>query len=230
LAQCGTIVVPIAGKLNDELSRKEGKGIVPRKRARLYDVLALCLVIIIVACDQWTKSLIVRSMNVGSEAPFPILGHYLAFDYVQNSGAAFSMLAGHNGSILLAVLIAIAIVIVCFLYARMINTGSLAYKLIFGLILGGALGNLTDRIVHSGYVVDFISFRIPEINYYFAIFNVADACISVGVILLFLMVFFGGLKQPNTNEERRDSVEEQNVSKDASVIENNYRATTEHNG
>jgi signal peptidase II len=216
--------------MNDELSRKEGKGIVPRKRARLYDVLALCAVIIIIACDQWTKSLIVRSMDVGSEAPFPIFGHYLAFNYVQNSGAAFSMLAGHNGSILLALLIAVAIVIVCFLYARMINTGSLAYKLIFGLILGGAFGNLTDRIVHSGYVVDFVSFRIPEINYYFAVFNVADACISVGVVLLFLMVFFGGFKPAGTNEEQHDLAEEQNRSKDASAIENNYSATTEHNG
>lgn len=213
-----------------ELSRKEGKGIVPRKRARLYDVLALCLVIIVIACDQWTKLLVVHTMTVGSEIPFPFLGQYFSLYYVQNFGAAFSMLAGPSGSILLAILIAVAIVIVCFLYARMINTGSLAYKLVFGLILGGAFGNLTDRIVHSGYVVDFVSFHIPQIGYSFAIFNVADACISVGVVLLFLMVLFGGLKQSESSKEQRDSVEEPHESQEASGLENNYRTTTEHNG
>jgi signal peptidase II len=212
------------------LSRKEGKGIVPRKRARLYDILALCLVVIVIVCDQWTKSLVVHNMTVGSEVPFPVLGQYFALYYVQNFGAAFSMLAGSNGSILLAVLIALAIVIVCILYVRMINTGSLAYKLVFGLILGGAFGNLTDRVVHSGYVVDFVSFRIPQIGYYFAVFNVADACISVGVVLLFLMVLIGGLKQPETSKEQRASVEDSHESQDSSGLENKYRATTEHNG
>ncbi|GER91322.1 lipoprotein signal peptidase [Dictyobacter vulcani] len=167
----------------------------PLKRARLYDVLALCTAIIAIVLDQWTKSLVVRNMAVGSQMPFPVLGHYLVLDYIHNSGAAFGMLSGGNGSIVLAVLIAAAILVVCTLYARMINTGPLAYKIVFGLILGGATGNLLDRIIHSGYVVDFVSFRIPEINYYFAIFNVADACISVGVILLFIMVLFGGVKR-----------------------------------
>jgi signal peptidase II len=202
----------------------------PRKRARLYDALVLCLVIIVIACDQWTKSWIVHTMTVGSETPFPFLGKYFVFQYVQNFGAAFSMLTGPHGSILLAILIAVAIVVVCVLYARMINTGSLAYKLVFGLILGGAFGNLIDRIIHSGYVVDFVSFRIPQIGYYFAIFNVADACISVGVVLLFLMVLIGGLKQPETSKAQRDSVEEPHESQDSSGLENNYRATTEHNG
>lgn len=203
----------------------------PRKRARLYDAFALCLVMIVIACDQWTKSLVVHNMAVGSEIPFPFLGEYFSLYYVHNFGAAFSMLAGPGGSIMLSVLIAIAIVIVCVLYARMINTGSLLYKLVFGLILGGAFGNLTDRVVHSGYVVDFVSFHIPQINYAFAIFNVADACISVGVILLFLMVLVGGLKQPESSQKQRDSVAEPHESQEASALENNYRTTTtEHNG
>jgi signal peptidase II len=65
--------------------------------------------------------------------------------------------------------------------------------------MGGAIGNLIDRAIHSGYVVDFIFFRIPEINYHFAIFNVADACISVGVFLLFILVLFGGFLRRTEN-------------------------------
>jgi signal peptidase II len=83
----------------------------------------------------------------------------------------------------------------------MLNTGPLAYKVVFGLIIGGALGNLIDRAHNSGYVVDFISFRIPQINYYFAIFNVADACITVGVFLLFLLVLSGGFGHKKAEEE-----------------------------
>lgn len=172
----------------------------PQKRARLYDILALLTVLVVVGVDQWTKALVVKNMPLGSEQPFPILGHYLYFWHIHNTGAAFGMLSGQGGALLLTVLIMAAVAVVIYLYARIINSGTLANKFIFGLIIGGALGNLIDRAVHSGYVVDFISFRIPELNYRFAIFNVADACISVGVILLFVMVLFG--KQPNRVAEQ----------------------------
>ncbi len=160
------------------------------KRARLYDVFALLTVIVVIVLDQWTKSLVVHNLNIGSDVPFPLVGHYLVLEYTQNNGAAFSIF---QGSIVLALLIGIAIIVVATLYLRMLNSGSLILKLVFGLIIGGAFGNLIDRVVHGGYVVDFVSFRIPEIGYQFAIFNVADACISVGVFLLFLLVIFGGL-------------------------------------
>ncbi|GCF10809.1 signal peptidase II [Dictyobacter arantiisoli] len=202
----------------------------PLKRARLYDVLALCLAIIAIACDQWTKSQIVHTMTVGSETPFPIFGQYLVLNYIRNSGAAFSMLSGGTGSIVLAVLISLAIIVICAIYARMWNTGSLVYKLTFGLILGGAFGNLIDRVVHSGYVVDFVSFRIPEINYYFAVFNVADACISVGVILLFLMVLFGGLRQQHVEKEQVETNDEQHASHTTSTLDTNKATTTEYHG
>ncbi|GCE28992.1 lipoprotein signal peptidase [Dictyobacter alpinus] len=201
----------------------------PLKRARLYDLLTLCTAIIAIVLDQWTKSLVVRNMTVGSQMPFPVFGHNLVFEYIHNSGAAFGMLSGGNGSILLAVLIAAAIVVVGVIYVRMLNTGPLAYKIVFGLILGGAVGNLIDRIVHSGYVVDFVSFRIPEINYYFAIFNVADACISVGVLLLFIMVLFGGVKRDKEAEPApavAEPLAEQEASKETSAVKH---STSENN-
>ena len=159
------------------------------KRARLYDVFALITIIVVIALDQWTKSLVLHNLSVSSEVPFPLVGHYLVLEYTQNNGAAFSIF---QGSLVLVLLIGVAIIVVATLYLRMLNSGSLILKLVFGLIIGGAFGNLIDRLIHGGYVVDFISFRIPEIKYYFAIFNVADACISVGVCLLLVIVLFGG--------------------------------------
>ena len=174
------------------------------KRARLYDVFALLTVIIVIVLDQWTKSLVVRNLSIGSEVPFPLVGHYLVLEYTQNNGAAFSIF---QGSLVLALLIGIAIIVVATLYLRMLNSGPLIFKLVFGLIIGGAFGNLIDRIVRSGYVVDFVSFRIPEIGYKFAIFNVADACISVGVFLLFMLVLFGGLghSAPSASIDKPDT-------------------------
>lgn len=158
------------------------------RRARIYDALALLTIIVVIALDQWTKSLIVANLSpAGSRSPLAIVGKYLVIDYVQNRGAAFGLLAN---TAFLAVLIVVAVGVVSYLYLRTLNTGSLLYKLIFGLIIGGALGNLIDRVHNGGYVVDFISFRIPQMNYYFAIFNVADACISVGVFLLFVFLLF----------------------------------------
>ena len=69
-------------------------------------------------------------------------------EHIHNSGAAFSMFSKGGSSIFLTVLIIIAILVVGYLYARTLNTGPLVYKLIFGLIIGGALGNLVDRAIH----------------------------------------------------------------------------------
>jgi len=175
---------------------------VSAKRARLYDVFALLTVMVMVILDQWTKSLIIRNLNIGIEVPLPLVGHYLVLEYTQNNGAAFSLF---QGNMVLVLLIGIAIIVVAALYLRMLNSGSLILKLVFGLIIGGAFGNLIDRVLHGGYVVDFISFRIPEIGYKFAIFNVADACISVGVFLLLVIVLFGGWGR-NSSETKSDAL------------------------
>lgn len=166
---------------------------VTTKRARIYDGLALLVALLVVSLDQWTKALVVEHLGPPDLGPqVPILGQYLVLFYIQNNGAAFSLLANN---IVLIVLIAFALAVIVYLYVRMWNTGSLATRLIFGLIAGGALGNLIDRVRHGNYVIDFISFRIPQIGFYFAIFNLADAAISVGVIALFLMLLFGSFRR-----------------------------------
>lgn len=169
------------------------------RRARIYDVFALLVALVVVSLDQWTKALVVAHLSPPeTKSPIPLVGKYLVVYYIQNRGAAFGLF---ENSALLIVLILVAVCVIAFLYIRMLNSGPLIYKLVFGMIIGGAAGNLIDRIHHSGYVVDFISFRIPEINYYFAIFNIADACISVGVFLLFFLIIFGGLPRKEQQQE-----------------------------
>lgn len=174
------------------------------RRARLYDIIALCVALAVIALDQWTKALVVTHLSPpGSKDPIPLVGEYLVIDYFQNKGAAFSMF--FSNSAVLAVLISAAIVVIVYLYLRMLNRGPFIYKFIFGLIIGGAAGNLLDRAQHSGYVVDFISFRIPQLNFYFAIFNIADACISVGVCALFILILLSGFHRSTDTQQQSQS-------------------------
>ena len=162
------------------------------RRARIYDALALVTAIIVITIDQWTKSLVVSHLGPPDLGPLvPLVGQYLVLYYIRNTGAAFSMF-DTNGPVLL-VLIAVAVAVIAYLYIRMLNSGSMLSKLIFGLIIGGATGNLLDRFFH-GSVVDFIWFRIPQINYSFAIFNIADSAISIGVVLLFCTLLLSSLR------------------------------------
>ena len=178
------------------------------RRARIYDALALLVVIIIVGVDQWTKALVVEHLYPAGTGPrIHLIGQYLLLFYIQNNGVAFSLFA--NSAILIG-LITVAVVVICYMYARMINNGSLAIKLIMGMIVGGALGNIIDRIRHAGYVVDFIAFRIPQINFYFAIFNVADACISVGVFLFFVALLVSSFRHPRNTASVKPSTQSQN--------------------
>jgi signal peptidase II len=182
------------------------------RRARLYDALALLTVGIVIAIDQWTKALVVEYLSPPDTKPYiHLLGPYLVIRYIQNRGAAFGLFAN---TLFLAVLIVVAISVIAYLYLRMLNSGPLGYKIIFGMIIGGALGNLIDRIHHGGYVVDFIFFQIPQIGYQFAIFNLADASISVGVFLLFAMLIFGSL---------RHREQENDAPKDAQTVSSSQR-------
>lgn len=179
------------------------------KRARLNDVIALLIVIIIIALDQWTKALVVQHLSPPEDPTkiIPLIGDYLTLYYIRNSGAAFSLFAN---PLLLGILILFAVCVIAFLYFRARNTGSLFYKIIFGMIIGGALGNLIDRFHNNGYVVDFIWFRIPAIHFSFAIFNIADAAISVGIFFLFIYLLFGGtLHSSNKSETDQQEKEEQ---------------------
>jgi signal peptidase II len=135
--------------------------------------------------DQLTKMWIVQYFGVmGLRPPIPIVGDILTLFYVQNTGVAFSLFEGQNIKFLL---IAVAFALICYLYWRFRESASLWLRLGFALVLGGATGNLFDRFTRS-FVVDFIHFQIPGV-FNFAVFNVADSAITVGVIIIAIFLY-----------------------------------------
>lgn len=153
--------------------------------ARRNDIGMLALAIVVIVLDQLTKAWIVAYFGVPyTRPPIPIIGHFLEIFYIRNTGVAFSLLEGQG---ILFLFIAIAVVVIGALYWRLRESASLVMKLTFGLILGGAFGNLIDRF-RQNYVVDFIHFQIPG-KFDFPVFNVADSSISVGVLLLAFLLW-----------------------------------------
>ena len=142
---------------------------------------ALATLAVVVIIDQLSKWLAVATLP--PREAVPVLGDWFRFLLVRNPGAAFSM--GTDATIVLAFVQLIAVGVAVFLAFRA-RTGLSA--LTIGLIGGGAAGNLIDRIFRQpggmhGHVVDFFSF------WNFAIFNVADIAITVGVVLYLAIVF-----------------------------------------
>ncbi len=137
--------------------------------------------VIILLLDQLTKWLVLdRLASPGSPGAVELVPGVLSFVYVENRGAAFGIFQGHSDLVLVAaILLVTGITIVMY---RM-STGSPLLPYATGLIVGGALGNIIDRI-RLGFVVDFVAVGPwPK-------FNVADAGVSVGVALMFVAFLF----------------------------------------
>lgn len=138
------------------------------------------IAIIIIAFDQLTKLAVVNNMELFET--IPVIDGFLNLTYTLNEGAAFSIL--QNQRILFIILACvISVVIVCMIYKM--NKSQKLIKFSFALILGGAIGNLIDRI-DTGAVVDFLDVQFMD----FAIFNVADSAVVVGSILMMIYVIF----------------------------------------
>jgi signal peptidase II len=143
---------------------------------------ALVLAAIIVIADQVTKAAITaRYGPCGSTAFTPVLGTHAGFSYVCNTGTAFSRFQD-TPLVWLPVLVAVGAV--AWLWMRSLSTPHLLQQIAFGLILGGAVGNVIDR-ARLGYVVDFVDLRLTQTLRWY-VFNVADASIFFGVVLLAL--------------------------------------------
>ena len=147
----------------------------------------LLLTVVVIWLDLWTKSL--ASANLDYGVPVEILPVF-NLTLQHNTGAAFSFLSEAGGwqrwfFTVLALAISIGLVIWLFLAER----GQWLLALSLALILGGAIGNVWDRIV-LGYVVDFIS--VHHSGWYFPAFNIADAAITVGAGCMLLDSFLTG--------------------------------------
>jgi signal peptidase II len=151
------------------------------------------------AADIITKTVVVATM--AGKPPIRVIGTLLQLDYVRNPGAAFSI--GASGYTVVFTLIAAGVVTVILRLSRTLVSARWAIAL--GLLLGGALGNLTDRIFRSpgplrGWVVDFI--ELPH----WPVFNVADSAICCGGVLMVLLAFLG--LHPDGRDERHAAASE----------------------
>ena len=157
--------------------------------SRRRDAIMLGIGALLIVLDQLTKHWIVRFFvdpePYTKHPPVPLLGSVLELTYVQNRGVAFSLLQGNSMQFFF---IAIALVAIGTLYWRSRETGSPQLKASFGLVIGGALGNLFDRL-GQGYVVDFVHFHLGGFD--FPVFNVADMGITCGVALLAYLLWSG---------------------------------------
>ena len=143
-------------------------------RARDYFILS-GVAGVIVALDQWTKYLVRSRLAVGEIwAPIPALSPYVRIVHWNNTGAAFGLFpSGGLAFTLVAIVVSLAIVY----YFPRVPGGQPLLRFALALQLGGAIGNLIDRLL-LGTVTDFVSVGT------FPVFNVADSCISIGVALL----------------------------------------------
>jgi signal peptidase II len=193
----------------------------PRRRVGIL----LAVAAGVYALDVLSKLLVVAKLTPGK--PVRVIGSLVQLDYTRNSGAAFSIGWGYTA---VFSLIAIGVILVILRLARKLY--SAPWALALGLLLGGAIGNLTDRIARApgpfrGWVVDFV--QVPR----FAIFNLADAAITCGGVLMVLLAF-RGLHPDGTDEraeleadrakEREDAAQEQDQDQDRQHAEHEAAA------
>ena len=153
--------------------------------------LVLAVAGIVIVLDQWTKDLVRKNIpDYTSMIPIPALGEYFVFEHVHHYGAAFGMFQNQgNLFIIVAVIVTLGILV----YVRYLPTDARLVRLLLGLMLGGALGNVIDRI-NQGYVTDFVKMGVPGV-YYWPNYNIADSAIVGGVIGLGIYVIVDDLRR-----------------------------------
>lgn len=142
-----------------------------------FDIFLTVMVTLTVVClDRLTKIFFLKLLGFGES--LPVIRNVFHFTLVHNTGIAFGLFKDQGLTFVVIPIVAIVLLIFNIYYYRQNDEGlSRVYIIAISLILGGAIGNLVDRIVY-GYVIDFIDFRI------WPVFNVADSAITVGAILI----------------------------------------------
>ena len=132
--------------------------------------------LLVITADQLTKILWIESYKVG-EVIYQL--GFFQLTHVQNTGASFGIFQGHSSALMIVEIVGIAVLLVMafYIYRRLPYLVSLLNTIAFGLILGGTVGNLVDRL-RIEHVTDFIDIG------FWPVFNVADSAITIGVIVL----------------------------------------------
>ncbi len=135
---------------------------------------------IVILVDQVTKALLAAYLPTLPERTLPLIEDVLHLTYVENRGAAFGMLADHRWVFMVLSVVGLAAIVLITLREK---PKSVWIRVAVGLVLGGGIANMIDR-VRLGYVVDFIDCRFID----FYVFNVADSCVCVGCAIYFVAV------------------------------------------
>jgi len=154
------------------------------------------LAILVIFLDQLTKWLVVNNMKLGerisiSENYFGLLSH-------RNKGAAWGMLEGQMWLFYIVTVIVVAGIVY---YFHKEAKGEPLFAISLMMLLGGAIGNFIDRVFRKE-VVDFIDVLIPIVNYDFPIFNIADAALTVGVVLVIIHILLDEKKNKQKEKEK----------------------------
>lgn len=152
--------------------------VIDHQRARPLWVPFAGLAALVVVVDQATKALVVAAL--ATRPTIPLVGDYLRLIYTKNAGAVFGLF--QDRAVLFGL---VSLVVIAAIVGFHWRSGRSPYlTLTLGLLLGGAIGNLIDRL-RLGYVVDFVDAGVGTVRFY--TFNVADASISAAVLLLVLV-------------------------------------------
>ena len=149
-----------------------------KKQSLLKNAIILVgIVLLIIGLDQWSKALVRDQIGLGNEIyPISFLAPFFRFTYIKNTGAAFGIFQNANTPLLiLSILISL---VVLWLYFKA-EEEPWIFRISLAMMLGGAIGNMIDRI-RFGFVTDFIAVgRFP-------VFNIADSAVTVGVAILLI--------------------------------------------
>mgnify|MGYP002626157886 FL=1 len=163
---------------------------------------ALCI-IAIAGIDQLIKMWVMSNMSLYEERDFLKIGSLdlMHLHYIENTGSAFSSFSGQRAFLLIITVIGVGIC--CYFLIKNRKEHKPLLHTSLTMILGGAIGNMIDRIFHGGAVVDYLDVQL----FNFAIFNFADCFITVGTILLaiHILFFMEDDKNPNHKEVNHDN-------------------------
>lgn len=142
------------------------------------------LSVIIIILDQLSKFAAIKFLK--NSDPYIIIPNFFQFIYVKNYGAAFGIL--QNKKVFFVIITLAVIIGISFFLVKNYYNINIFMRIGLAMLLGGAIGNLIDRIRWS-YVVDFISFRLIN-RYDFPVFNIADIFVVIGTIIILILILF----------------------------------------
>lgn len=148
-------------------------------------IIVLVVAATLVAADQITKYLIMTNIAYGTSVE--VLPGLVDFTYIHNNGAAFGMLQGQSW-ILLSV--SAVVILICLVLVLKKELNGWIMLSAVTLVMAGGVGNMIDRIIRGGNVVDFIELKFVD----FAIFNFADICVTIGAVLIVFDFIYEAIK------------------------------------